>query len=350
MKSNRQIEYTQSPKVSVVMPFHVRNDFLTAAIASVQNYSGRDVEILCVADGLPKSEVESLRNLFLDDPRVQVLGNSGKGLVDALNTGIIAAKAPLIARMDSDDLFVPNRLEYQQQYLDSHPNVSVIGGQLTYICEHSIDLGTSRYPKRYRSFLGMKPNLPQIAHPSAMFRKSLWERVGKYRSNFPHVEDLDFWNRCLDEGPIHNSKAVLLRYRIHPNQVSNTQAETQRIQAGRADLFALLGYVPTELDKAPPSLDVYLQIIENHKTLPIGKRLKLKHILGFFATRAVLAEIGKTGGFLRGSKATFRLAIDCLWAFPISSAYLGLKIILDRFGQDAVDWSACTKCAKERRT
>jgi GT2 family glycosyltransferase len=343
-----EIDGNQTPQISVVLPFHIRNSFLMDAIASVQSHSGPDVEIVCVADGLPSSEIKSLRLFFLPDSRVQILQNDGQGLVDALNTGIKASRAPLIARMDSDDLFMPNRLEIQKKYLDSHPRISAVGGQLIYICKHSVTLGRSRYPSRYQIVFGLKPILPHIAHPAAMFRKSLWESIGGYRADFPHVEDLDFWNRALKIGPIHNLNKDLIKYRLHPGQISTTQAKVQRFQAMRADLYDLLGHVPALVDQGESLLCSHKEILRSNQHLVANQRRALRHVLGFFVTRESLAEIGLNGGLFRGSNQSKRQLFDAILTFPIQAAFLAASTVRDYFGQARVNWSVCPTCSSER--
>ncbi len=123
-----------NPTISVVMPVYNGAKYLKEAIESVLNQSFKDFELILINDGSTDSS-ESIIKSF-DEPRIVYLNNGGNlGLSKSFNKGIIAAKGTYIARMDADDVSLPNRFEIQLDYLDTHPNIGVIGTNIILINE-----------------------------------------------------------------------------------------------------------------------------------------------------------------------------------------------------------------------
>src|SRR4051812_12524034 len=114
-------------QISVVMPVWNGESFLAEAIESILAQTCRDFEFLIIDDGSTDGTPAILREFEARDPRVRVLWQQHEGLVAALNAGLAAARAPLIARMDADDVSTPERFELQLAYLQAHPECVVLG-------------------------------------------------------------------------------------------------------------------------------------------------------------------------------------------------------------------------------
>ena len=116
--------------VSVLLPFHNAATTLGECLDSIQAQTLGDFELLAVDDWSSDSSNALVHQRAIGDRRVRLLRNPGRGLVDALNFGLSAARAPLIARMDADDRMRPRRLALQCHYLRQHPQVVVVGAQV----------------------------------------------------------------------------------------------------------------------------------------------------------------------------------------------------------------------------
>ena len=213
--------------ISVVLPFNRVDDFLTESVYSLLANRFCTFEILLIADSISNSNFSKLQGTF-KDPRVRLVKSKGTGLVEALNTGIESSTGEFVARMDSDDIALPIRLERQLKFLAENPRFVAVGSQVEYICPHGTSLGFSRYPKIIRGTSAKKPFSSKVAHPSVMVRKRFLTEAGGYRPEFQAAEDLDLWNRLLRIGDMANINETLLRYRLHNSQFSVTRGEQMR--------------------------------------------------------------------------------------------------------------------------
>ncbi len=282
-----------SPQVTVLLPFHRDDAFFREALRSVLDSVGCDLEVLLVADDRAKAALPALRVEF-DDPRIRFSENPGNGLVSALNHGLEIASHELVARMDSDDVCLPTRFQRQAEVLASESSVALVGSQLEIICQHGTVLGQSRYPRSLGR--GTKPYLAKVAHPSVMFRKSLVVQAGGYRGEFEAAEDLDLWNRLLELGGFMNLDTRLLRYRVHKDQVSNTQANRQLRNSYLAGLSAILDSTHPKWRASignAETLAEYLRrqkALEREQTLNPETQTKLDGINRYFEFQSLIVE------------------------------------------------------------
>ncbi len=124
---------SRTPAVSVVMPLYNARRHLASALDSVLAQTFTDFEIIAVDDGSRDDTLDLLRQYESRDPRVRVLSRPNTGIVGALNDGMRLARADLIARMDGDDLCLPDRFEKQVAYLQQHPDCVLVGSQVLLI-------------------------------------------------------------------------------------------------------------------------------------------------------------------------------------------------------------------------
>ena len=113
------------PRVSILMPVHNEAVFLPAALSSLTKQTLIEWELVVVDDGSSDATPEMLAEAALRDPRIRVIRQNSDGLVHALNAGLAACRAPIIARMDGDDICHPRRLECQVAFLDANPNIGL---------------------------------------------------------------------------------------------------------------------------------------------------------------------------------------------------------------------------------
>jgi hypothetical protein len=208
------------PTVSVILPVWNGQRFLGEAIESVIHQSLASLELIVVNDGSTDGSSAIAWNFARQDPRVLVLDRAHAGIADALNTGIFAARAQYIARMDADDHSLPSRLQKQIAFLDAHPKCVVVGSNLEVIDEDGERIGGWPFPKDHPEILNaLLGGRCVLGHPSVVMRKVAVIQAGGYRSDHFPSEDLDLWLRLSEIGEFANIPEPLVRYRRHKDAV-----------------------------------------------------------------------------------------------------------------------------------
>ena len=219
------------PQVSVILPVRDGERWLREAVDSVLAQTLSDLELLVIDDGSADATPTILDEIRARDPRVIVVRQNREGLVAALNRGLAQARAPLIARLDADDIALPGRLARQCDELRAHPELMLLGGWAEIIDEHGASRGRQMRPNPQRLRETLAKKSPFI-HPTVMFRTDAARRVGGYRAAFEAGEDYDFWLRLADIGEIAILPELLIRYREHGGSVTRTR-ELRQIYSAR---------------------------------------------------------------------------------------------------------------------
>lgn len=170
----------KAKKVSVIMSVYNPEPFshLEAAVRSILEQTETDWELLIYNDGSETKWREQIQNLVMLDPRIRYLeGKENKGIAYGLNQCIQEAKGRYIARMDGDDISLPDRLKEQVHFLDTHKQYGFVGCNAFLIREEEV-WGIRKMPEipEKENFLTYSPYI----HPSVMFRKSIFEKCGYY--------------------------------------------------------------------------------------------------------------------------------------------------------------------------
>ncbi|PST65933.1 glycosyltransferase family 2 protein [Shewanella algae] len=205
-----------NPEVSVVLPVFNAENFIGEAINSILNQSFNNFELIIINDGSSDNSLQVLEK-YTSDPRVRIVNQKNKGLVYSLNIAISMARGKYIARMDADDICLPNRLEEQVKYIKKY-NLDVVGSwvqvfddsgyfEILSFPEKEID---NKYTLLFKS---------SLAHPSVLIKKQVFDLVC-YRDD-ELCEDYDLWCQCiLNDMKIGNVPKILLNYRRHDNQIT----------------------------------------------------------------------------------------------------------------------------------
>jgi len=217
---------TKSPALSVVMPTYNGERFLREAVVSVLAQEFSDFELLVVDDGSTDGTAAVLQT-FMADPRLRVLRNDvNLGLIATLHKAYAECRAPLIARMDSDDLCELGRFQRQTDFLRTNPDVAIVGGAIRFF--GNVAPNVFRFPATHE---GIRPAMLfycPLAHPALMFRRELVDRgLLRYQDAFKHAEDYHLWSRLLLEVRSANLPDVVLSYRLHAQQVSSDSSKKQ---------------------------------------------------------------------------------------------------------------------------
>jgi glycosyltransferase involved in cell wall biosynthesis len=206
------------PMVSVVMPVRNGERFLRQAMASVRDQTVTDWELIVVDDGSTDATPEILRAAAAGDSRVGVHRREGGGVGPALRMGCSLASAPLIARMDADDVCRPQRLERQLELLALHPRVAVVGAGVEYV-DHLARPVKVAVPPVDDAGIRQRLEVETVFfHPTVVFRREAYEAVGGYRDVAVPAEDLDLWLRLAERHELANVPEPLLEYRLHADQ------------------------------------------------------------------------------------------------------------------------------------
>jgi glycosyltransferase involved in cell wall biosynthesis len=221
---DKDMSKNQLPLVSVVMPVYNGGRFLKESIESVLAQTYSNFELIIINDG-SSDESESLILSFTDN-RIKYLKNeTNKGLVFTLNRGLQEAKGEYIARMDGDDICLPQRFEKQVTFLNENLDVAILATLVKTIDEQNSDLGfwnddfNNTSPEQIANFMS---RLNCIAHPSVMVRASVVKQFGY--TYFKNSEDWGLWLKLLSKGyKIAKLNSPLLLYRIHTQSMSNAK-------------------------------------------------------------------------------------------------------------------------------
>src|SRR5688572_17248865 len=185
-------EPADAPTVSVVMTVYNTERYVAEAVDSVLGQTFRDFEFIIIDDGSTDGSPFILRNAAARDPRIRLVSRPNTGIVRAANEGIALAAGPYIARMDSDDVCLPRRLETQLRYLDEHPECVLVGSRVTVVDPYGSPVLESMQPLTHEEIdaelLGSGGGWA-IVQPSAMMRTDAVRRVGGYRGVHNVSED-----------------------------------------------------------------------------------------------------------------------------------------------------------------
>ena len=222
--------------VSVLMPVYNGERFLAEAIESILGQTFTDFEFVIVDDGSTDASPAILADYASRDPRIRVITQANAGIVAALNRGLAECRAPLVARMDADDISLPARLERQVDFLKSHPEILVVGCAAQLISEEKIPGPVMRHPSSPKEIDAGLQTETMLAHPSVLMRREPILKIGGYRELLRHSEDYDLWTRLAGNCQIANLPECLLHYRIHGGQISweKSAAQASALLATRA--------------------------------------------------------------------------------------------------------------------
>lgn len=228
------------PRISVAMSVYDNALFLGEAIESILAQSFGDFEFLIVDDGSTDGSSEIIAGYAAADRRVRPIRQENRGLIASLNRLIGEARAPLIARMDGDDVALPDRFERQLAFLDAHSDHGVLGTCTTSIDEHGRPLGRGEpHPPSHEALVAALGTGPVLCHSSVIMRTELVRAVGGYRPLFRHCEDYDLWLRLSSKTRMCSLPERLMRYRFSDDQVSSRHVVAQQIGAAVAWLAHL---------------------------------------------------------------------------------------------------------------
>lgn len=228
-----------NPRISVVMSVFNGERNLEQAIRSVLNQSFPNFEFIIVNDG-STDRSEEIINSF-DDPRIKLVRNeTSVGLTLSLIKGINLAKGTYLARMDADDISLPHRLETEMHFLDTHQDCALVGSSFYLIDDKGENKGIIPVLLCNDQLKKELPEKNWFCHGSILIRKTAYDSVGGYNSDFRYAQDYDLWLRIAEQYNIANIEEPLYCWRDSSACVSRAKAEEQQIFAHKARENAVL--------------------------------------------------------------------------------------------------------------
>jgi glycosyltransferase involved in cell wall biosynthesis len=244
------------PKVSVIMPVRNGERWLAPAVESILGQTLSDLELIVVDDGSIDTSAQILSALRRRDPRLRLTHQQPDGLVAALNRALALARAPLVARLDADDVALPERLDRQAACFERHDRLVLLGSWAEKIGAEGRCIGylkPKNEPDRLAETL-LRRN--PFIHSSVMMRTALVRELGGYRRAFLAAEDFDLWLRLSEHGAVANLAETLTQYRCHDANATRRQAVRQcfssRLAVAASALRRSSGFDPADRLLGPP--------------------------------------------------------------------------------------------------
>lgn len=206
-------------RLTILLPAYNAGPYLREAIDSILAQSYTDFEFLIINDGSVDNTPEIIASYA--DPRIKAIHQPNKGLITTLNEGIMMATGDIIARMDADDVCLPDRLKIQMDFLAANPDYVLVGSEAEIMDKDGnylmplVPIGHTDEEIRHR----IDDKVPFI-HPCVMFRKEAVIKAGLYPKNALDFEDHLLWKNLLDIGKVCNLPVSLLKVRFNPESVT----------------------------------------------------------------------------------------------------------------------------------
>lgn len=217
------------PVISVILPAYNAEQTIEESIQSIVSQTFIDWELIIINDG--STDNTKTKILSFIDSRIKYVENDGnKGLIYTLNRGIDLATGKYIARMDADDICMPERFEKQVAFMEENPKVIVCGTQIKYFGTKKKSYKKLVFTEHDRDLKDMLAMSTCFAHPSVMLRRDvLIENKVRYDKCFKNAEDYAMWVELMPFGEFANLPDTLLNYRVSDTQISQpSNPQTQK--------------------------------------------------------------------------------------------------------------------------
>lgn len=217
---------SSTPSVSILMPIYRTEPWLREAVDSILAQTYTDFELIALDDCSP-GDAEKILDTYTDPRIVRYRGEHNIGLSNILNIGLAMAHGKYIARMDSDDISLPNRLAVQVAFLEAHPDIDLCSTAMQLFGEREEVWVRHVDPEKVKiDALFFSP----VLHASSLWRKARFDEMGlRFRQASVPAEDYDLWTRALVVGiRMANLPQPLYRYRIRPGQATATASPREQ--------------------------------------------------------------------------------------------------------------------------
>jgi glycosyltransferase involved in cell wall biosynthesis len=238
-----------TPKVSVIMAVYNGQEYIVEAIESLLNQTMADFELIIVDNASEDNTVHVVEQY--KDPRIRLLRNEiNKGSIFSRNRAVQESRASYLAILDSDDVALPQRLEKEVMFLDSHPDFGVVGTGVQVIDgkgQNTKTVWINTLPAEMIPAILLFQNY--FANSSVMFRKEAMPNIQELYREMNPADDYDLWLRLDKKWKMWNLPEVLAKYRVHGNNMTFYDSDRGREKVRQMvteALAAKLGITPTE--------------------------------------------------------------------------------------------------------
>lgn len=269
------------PRITVLMSVHNGEAYLETAVNSILRQTCGDFLFLILDDASTDATAHILADFAARDARICIITNAEKlGLTASLNKGLRLVETPYVARMDADDISLPERLAHQLEHMEAHPELAACGCLWGFFDEDDPEerLVPQEAPISAAAVRGFTTcRAPGLSHPAAFARTASLRGVAGYREVFTAAQDYDLWLRLLEVGELDNLPLLLHFYRRHSGTVSCSRVTEQALchvlammsaecrRAGQPDLMASgpvsLETLVRHLDPTQPSFLTWLWLL-----------------------------------------------------------------------------------------
>jgi hypothetical protein len=290
-------EEARAPAVSVLIPVRNCASYLDEALESLATQTFTDFEIVIVDNGSSDGTAEVIAAWARREPRLRAFRLDRPGLSESLNFAASKARAPLLARLDGDDIAYPGRLERQIGAMAERPRLGLLGSAAELIDSRGRYVGALDRPTGDSALRKFLETGCGFVHSSVMMRREAFEAAGGYRKGLNVAEDYDLWLRMAEVTELANLPERLVRYRLHT--ASNTArrpvrqaiaiacvtAAREARRLGRPEPFSggipelrkalpLLGLTPAAFRRSLRLTTFRLVVSHHYLALPVPARLK----------------------------------------------------------------------------
>lgn len=217
------------PLVSVVMVVCNVERFLAESIESILGQTFRDFEFIILDYGLTDDSKAIVSRYAAKDSRIKLREIPHCGLAEARNTVSFLAQGRYIAVMDADDVSMPDRLKWESEFMEGHPEIGIVGGAIQWIDGTGKALRVDSRPTHDDEIKEVLLDHYPFCHSSLLMRRDCFVQEGGYRSAFAPAEDYDLALRMSEHCKCANLEQVVLRYRIHATQLSLQNGKHQSL-------------------------------------------------------------------------------------------------------------------------
>lgn len=235
-----QSKHQHLPEIDVLITVFNGERFIGQTIQSVLDQTFANWRLIIVDDQSTDQTAHIIADFAAKDSRIKLVKGNHQGIAAAANRGLQEVCAPFVARLDADDIAIPDRLATQLKFLRQNPTVVATGSDVQLIDTDNKALRRRHMPERPENIREKLKTRNCIIHPSSMVRTSALQQIGGYREKFRNSEDYDLWLRLSEIGDLTNLPQCLTLYRRHPTQItasSNTRRLTIYSVAAATDHF-----------------------------------------------------------------------------------------------------------------
>lgn len=206
-------------KITVLMPAYNASRYIGEAIESVLKQTFCQFELLIIDDGSTDNTADIVRSF--SDSRIVFIQQKNAGIANALNNGLLRARAEYIARFDADDICYENRLEVQYKFIQKNSEYIVVGSEADYVDVQG-NFVFSYQPRGYtdEQIRKLPYSVCPFIHSSVLFRKSIVLDAGGYNVHAHSFEDHFLWLQIMKKGKLYNLSQRLIKVRLNPESLT----------------------------------------------------------------------------------------------------------------------------------